>query len=222
MSSQAWSPEEVGTQIAKIGLGQYSPVFIEQEIDGSVLADLRDGDLREMGLTIGARIAVTQWILSLSTREEVSPEPDRVDYPEPADESAPDATGLERTRCPTCNRNFDVTRIERHTAVCGRAANRRPFDSQKMRTRELEVVTPPQSPVAERDEDGRRARSPAKKRPIWDARAKRLEGTGAEEFFKEEEFVKPNRDFRKGDAALREVIQTARRLAKLRKLLESE
>jgi hypothetical protein len=89
-----------------------------------------------------------------------------------------------------------------------------------MRTRELEPVAPAAAPAESRDTE----RAPTKKRPAWDARKKRLDGTGAEEFFREGEegLVKPNRDFRKGHAALHEVIQTARRLGKLKRLLESQ
>jgi hypothetical protein len=217
----AWSAEEVASEITNIGLGKYSRLFVEQEIDGSVLHCLCDGDLKEMGLTIGARVTVLQWISALPDTHYMPPEDGTGDYPEPDEATSLDLTALSRTRCPTCHRNFNVDRISRHAAVCGRLAGRRPFDSQKMRTRELKQVVPPESPATEPAEVPRPVKRPMKKRPIWDARAKRLEGTGAEEFFKDEEPVKPNRDFRKGHAALHQVIHTARRVTKLKRILES-
>ncbi|NJO38793.1 MAG: hypothetical protein HC871_15795 [Rhizobiales bacterium] len=44
---QAW--------LESIDLGQYARTFLAHDIDVSVLADLTDGDLRELGVTLGHR-----------------------------------------------------------------------------------------------------------------------------------------------------------------------
>ena len=44
-----------GTWLAKIGLGRYEDVFVSNGIDFDVIRSLSDGDLRELGLTLGDR-----------------------------------------------------------------------------------------------------------------------------------------------------------------------
>jgi hypothetical protein len=231
MSYQAWTADDVAAELGRIGLGKYSQAFVDQEITGDLLSGLTTSHLREMGLTIGARIAAQKWITSLS-------------YTEVPKESLDERTDAdERVECPECKRRFATDRIARHRAACGKLGRREPFDSHQMRVRDLEPATPspPQSPEAKQQprnrspccQCGRRcgnqsaenqenACAQLKKRPVFDSRAKRLNGTGAEEFLtRAEDPVKPESDFRKGHATLHEMIKTARRLSKLRRMLEA-
>ncbi len=54
-----------GTWLAKIGLGRYEDVFVSNGIDFDVIRSLSDGDLRELGLTLGDRKRLGQAIARL-------------------------------------------------------------------------------------------------------------------------------------------------------------
>ena len=64
---QAWTPEQVGTWIAAIGLQEYSQVFIEQHVDGAALQFLSRDDLNALGVvTVGHRLRILRGITDLS------------------------------------------------------------------------------------------------------------------------------------------------------------
>ncbi len=54
-----------GTWLAEIGLGRYDDVFVSNGIDFDVIRSLSDGDLRELGLTLGDRKRLVQAIARL-------------------------------------------------------------------------------------------------------------------------------------------------------------
>ncbi|MGF6483738.1 SAM domain-containing protein [Paraburkholderia sp. JPY419] len=47
--------DDLTTWLAQIGLGAHAANFTSQGIDWDVLGDLSDGDLKELGLTLGDR-----------------------------------------------------------------------------------------------------------------------------------------------------------------------
>ena len=52
-----------------LGLGQYAQAFADSEIDFEVLSKLSDDDLKELGLTLGARRRLGTAIEALSSEE---------------------------------------------------------------------------------------------------------------------------------------------------------
>jgi len=59
----------VGDWLRGVGLGQYEDVFRENEIDGSVLTDLTEGDLEKLGVPMGHRKRLLKAIANLSATE---------------------------------------------------------------------------------------------------------------------------------------------------------
>jgi class 3 adenylate cyclase/predicted ATPase len=55
--------------LADIGLDQYGPLFRAQEIDLIVLPDLRDGDLKELGIPLGHRKRLLRAISEIQARD---------------------------------------------------------------------------------------------------------------------------------------------------------
>jgi hypothetical protein len=53
---------DIGGWLRKLGLEEYEAVFRENEIDGSVLPDLTEDHLRELGFPLGARLKVLKAI----------------------------------------------------------------------------------------------------------------------------------------------------------------
>ena len=47
--------QQIADWLEKLGLGQYSQTFAENEIDVSVLPHLTDQDLKDMGVPLGPR-----------------------------------------------------------------------------------------------------------------------------------------------------------------------
>ena len=58
---------DIGGWLRSLGLEQYEGVFRENEIDGSVLPDLTEDHLREMGFPLGARLKILKAIGALHT-----------------------------------------------------------------------------------------------------------------------------------------------------------
>jgi hypothetical protein len=46
---------DVGSWLRNLKLGQYESAFIENAVDGDVLADLTEGDLESLGIPLGDR-----------------------------------------------------------------------------------------------------------------------------------------------------------------------
>ena len=60
---------DVGEWLRGLGLGQYETVFREHAIDTDVLADLKDGELAEIGVPLGDRKRLLKAIASLGRIE---------------------------------------------------------------------------------------------------------------------------------------------------------
>ena len=58
---------DIGGWLRSLGLEQYEAVFRENEIDGSVVHDLTEDHLREMGFPLGARLKILKAIGALHT-----------------------------------------------------------------------------------------------------------------------------------------------------------
>ena len=46
-------PTEIAEWLESLGLGQYAPAFADNDIDRSVLPDLTETDLRDLGVSLG-------------------------------------------------------------------------------------------------------------------------------------------------------------------------
>ena len=57
--------DDIAGWLAGLGLGKYESAFAEAEIDAEVLAELDDGDLRELGLPLGPRKKLMKAIAGL-------------------------------------------------------------------------------------------------------------------------------------------------------------
>ena len=60
---------DLGDWLRGLGLGQYEDVFRENEIDGSVLPDLTEGDFEKLGVPMGHRKRLLKAVASLATIE---------------------------------------------------------------------------------------------------------------------------------------------------------
>src|SRR5262245_35633955 len=77
---------DLGVWLRNLGLAQYEAKFRENAIDASVLHDLTEDHLREMGLPLGARLKLLKAINSLAPgAEPVSPAPHIASASQPAD-----------------------------------------------------------------------------------------------------------------------------------------
>ena len=58
-------PHDMAVWLDQIGLPEYAPIFAEHAIDGEVLADLDDQDLRDLGVPLGHRKKLLKAIAAL-------------------------------------------------------------------------------------------------------------------------------------------------------------
>jgi class 3 adenylate cyclase len=61
--------QQVADWLEKLGLGQYAQRFAENDISFSVLPDLTDQDLKEIGVSLGHRRQLLRAIAELTSRE---------------------------------------------------------------------------------------------------------------------------------------------------------
>ena len=61
--------QEIERWLDQIGLGQYAPAFVENDIDMSVLADLNESDLRQLGVSLGHGKKLLKAIAALQMEE---------------------------------------------------------------------------------------------------------------------------------------------------------
>jgi class 3 adenylate cyclase/tetratricopeptide (TPR) repeat protein len=61
---------EISLWLERIGLGQYAPVFIGENIDLHILPTLTDGDLKELGLSLGHRRTFLRAMQKLTAQNE--------------------------------------------------------------------------------------------------------------------------------------------------------
>ncbi len=67
--------QQVSEWLEKLGLGQYAQRFAENDISFSVLPDLTDQDLKEIGVSLGHRRQSLRAISKLTPPEEDAPKP---------------------------------------------------------------------------------------------------------------------------------------------------
>ena len=65
--------QQVADWLEKLGLGQYAQRFAENDISFSVLPDLTDQDLKEIGVSLGHRRQLLRAIAELTNREKDAP-----------------------------------------------------------------------------------------------------------------------------------------------------
>ena len=65
--------QQVSDWLEKLGLGQYALRFAENDISFSVLTDLTDQDLKEIGVSLGHRRQLLRAIAELPNREKDAP-----------------------------------------------------------------------------------------------------------------------------------------------------
>jgi hypothetical protein len=66
---------DIGGWLQSLGLGQYDTVFRENPIDASVLHDLTEDHLRELGFPLGARLKLLKAITPSMRYIRQAPEP---------------------------------------------------------------------------------------------------------------------------------------------------
>jgi class 3 adenylate cyclase len=64
---------QVADWLEKLGLGQYAEQFAENDISFSVLPDLTDQHLKEIGVSLGHRLQLLRAIAELTGREKDAP-----------------------------------------------------------------------------------------------------------------------------------------------------
>ena len=65
--------QQVADWLEKLGLGQYAQRFAENDISFSVLPDLTDQHLKEIGVSLGHRLQLLRAIAELASREKDTP-----------------------------------------------------------------------------------------------------------------------------------------------------
>ncbi len=73
----AEAPGAIRGWLEGLGLGQHAEAFEAQEIDLDALADVTEGDLKEMGIPIGPRRKILRAIAELGTAAQTAPAPAR-------------------------------------------------------------------------------------------------------------------------------------------------
>jgi hypothetical protein len=73
LSRGAAAMPQVADWLEKLGLGQYAQRFAESDISFSVLPDLTDQDLKEIGVSLGHRRQLLRAIAELTSREKDAP-----------------------------------------------------------------------------------------------------------------------------------------------------
>ena len=75
--------QEISDWLEKLGLGQYAQCFADNDISFSVLPDLTDQHLKEIGVSLGHRLQLLRAIAELTNRERALLKPTIVASPVP-------------------------------------------------------------------------------------------------------------------------------------------
>jgi hypothetical protein len=106
--------QQVGEWLAKLGLAEYAKCFAENRIDFSVLPDLTDQPLKDLGLPLGDRLKMLRAIRELSGATAPSPQPE----PRPQDTAERRRVAAISSTAPTrttpSSRSEARTRTEAH------------------------------------------------------------------------------------------------------------
>jgi class 3 adenylate cyclase len=65
--------QEIGDWLEKLGMSEYTQRFVENRIDITVLPELTDQDLKDIGVVLGDRRKILRAIASLKSAETASP-----------------------------------------------------------------------------------------------------------------------------------------------------
>ena len=65
--------QQIADWLQKLGLGQYAQRFAENDITFSILADLTDQDLKEIGVSLGHRRQLLREIARLDKTADAAP-----------------------------------------------------------------------------------------------------------------------------------------------------
>jgi class 3 adenylate cyclase len=76
---------EIADWLKTLGMSEYAERFAESDIDTSVLRDLTDQDLKELGVSLGHRRKMLRAIAELSGVALTSPQPALMTEPKPQD-----------------------------------------------------------------------------------------------------------------------------------------
>ena len=67
--------QQIADWLEKLGMSEYAQRFAESDIDTSVLRDLTDQDLKELGVSLGHRRKMLRAIAELADAAPTSPKP---------------------------------------------------------------------------------------------------------------------------------------------------
>src|SRR6516164_4991327 len=67
--------QQIADWLEKLGMSEYAPRFAESRIDFSILPDLTDQDLKDLGVVLGDRRKILRAIAGLKSTEGVAPRP---------------------------------------------------------------------------------------------------------------------------------------------------
>jgi class 3 adenylate cyclase len=70
--------QQIADWLEKLGMSEYAPLFAENRIDFSVLPDLTDEHLKDLGLPLGDRLKMLRSIRELSAAASVPPKPEPI------------------------------------------------------------------------------------------------------------------------------------------------
>jgi hypothetical protein len=65
--------QQIGDWLKTLGMSEYAPRFAEGDIDTSVLRDLTDQDLKDLGVSLGHRRKMLRAIAELASAVPTSP-----------------------------------------------------------------------------------------------------------------------------------------------------
>src|SRR5262252_331735 len=73
LSPRGLAMQQIADWLEKLGMSEYTQRFAENRIDFSVLPDLTDQDLKDLGVILGDRRKILRAIVGLKSTEAVAP-----------------------------------------------------------------------------------------------------------------------------------------------------
>ena len=68
--------QQIAEWLEKLGMSEYAELFVANRIDLSVLPELTDQDLKELGIVLGDRRKILRAIAGLKSSETIAPNPE--------------------------------------------------------------------------------------------------------------------------------------------------
>ena len=68
--------QQIAEWLEKLGMSEYAELFVANRIDLSVLPELTDQDLKELGIVLGDRRKILRAIAGLNSSETIAPNPE--------------------------------------------------------------------------------------------------------------------------------------------------